>query len=325
VALTDVTQAVTDAYAYDPFGNVADQFGTTPNPFKYVGQFGVQAAPAELQYMRARYYMPEIGRFLSRDRVWGTTIQSQFLNLFAYTQNNPINLIDPDGLESGTLTIFSTGEPRFLNQGHSLLSFTSVSGDRTTYATWPYGIPTSGKLEIGKEEDKAYDLSSVASRTVWLDDDNKFKTLTSYYKNLGPYAWTPTYPCSAFAADVWNKTTGENLEDVGYFNLNSPVANPFGPIYFTLLILSQKISNPATLKTSILEKNKTFGNITYTKVKNWETSSDYIIKEFWKAYIIKQKRRRDRRPDNVSYEAYKKAHRAAVFEKYIKYGIPIIY
>jgi RHS repeat-associated protein len=45
---------------------------------------------------RARFYCPASGRFLSPDPVG----QSGGLNLYAYCGNNPVNLVDPSGLES---------------------------------------------------------------------------------------------------------------------------------------------------------------------------------------------------------------------------------
>ncbi len=115
VALTDSSQSVTDAYAYDPFGVVANQLGSTSNPFQFVGQFGVQQAAsggaqvqqalAGLQYMRARYYLPEVGKFISKDRIQGDINQGQTLNLYTYTNNNPTSAIDP----SGYLTIVMAG------------------------------------------------------------------------------------------------------------------------------------------------------------------------------------------------------------------------
>ena len=98
VALTDTTQNITDSYAYDPFGNEAGKAGSTPNSFRYVGQFGVRQSVAGMHYMRARHYLPEVGRFISRDKVWGDSTMSQTLNLFAYSNNNPVNAIDPSGL-----------------------------------------------------------------------------------------------------------------------------------------------------------------------------------------------------------------------------------
>jgi uncharacterized protein RhaS with RHS repeats len=50
-----------------------------------------------LLYLRARYYNPADGRFLSRD-TWGGNYNSpQSLNRWNYTQSNPINYTDPSG------------------------------------------------------------------------------------------------------------------------------------------------------------------------------------------------------------------------------------
>jgi len=46
-----------------------------------------------LQYFLARYYDPEVGRFLSKD-------PEPNINLYVYCDNNPINMIDPDGRAS---------------------------------------------------------------------------------------------------------------------------------------------------------------------------------------------------------------------------------
>jgi len=52
-----------------------------------------------LNYMQARYYDPVIGRFLSVDPVGflGSGEDTRYFNRYAYTGNNPINAIDPDG------------------------------------------------------------------------------------------------------------------------------------------------------------------------------------------------------------------------------------
>ena len=49
-----------------------------------------------LYYYRARYYKPEIGRFLQPDPIG----YADGLNMYAYCGNNPINWIDPLGLNS---------------------------------------------------------------------------------------------------------------------------------------------------------------------------------------------------------------------------------
>jgi uncharacterized protein RhaS with RHS repeats len=47
--------------------------------------------------MHARYYSPVLSRFLSPDPVLGAIASSQSWNRYAYTYNNPISFVDPDG------------------------------------------------------------------------------------------------------------------------------------------------------------------------------------------------------------------------------------
>jgi RHS repeat-associated protein len=98
LALTNGSEVITDKYAYDPFGKLANNTGTTDNPFKYVGQYGVMDEGNGLLFMRARYYEHESKRFLSRDPVKGDIESTQIFNAYQYASNNPLILIDPSGL-----------------------------------------------------------------------------------------------------------------------------------------------------------------------------------------------------------------------------------
>ena len=98
VALTDMNQTIVNSYAYEPFGQILGQQETIPQPFKFVGQYGVIAEPNGLYYMRARYYDPNVGRFISEDPLG---FGGGDVNLFAYVQNNSVNRIDPSGLAPG--------------------------------------------------------------------------------------------------------------------------------------------------------------------------------------------------------------------------------
>jgi RHS repeat-associated protein len=95
IAMTDNTQAVVNQYSYDVFGNVASEQEAITQPFKYVGQFGVMSEPNGFYYMRARYYDPKVGRFISEDPIG---FDGGDVNLMAYVGNNPVNGIDPSGL-----------------------------------------------------------------------------------------------------------------------------------------------------------------------------------------------------------------------------------
>jgi len=91
IAITNSSQTVTHRYKYSAYGILeAKQESGFKNPYRYVGKYGVQYDDSALYFMRARYYNPYQGRFLSEDPIWYT-------NLFAYAGNNPIMNIDPSG------------------------------------------------------------------------------------------------------------------------------------------------------------------------------------------------------------------------------------
>ncbi|GAA4856154.1 hypothetical protein GCM10023310_39120 [Paenibacillus vulneris] len=51
-----------------------------------------------LSYARARYYKPELGRFISEDTYKGNLWNPQSQNLYGYVHNNPLKYVDPSGM-----------------------------------------------------------------------------------------------------------------------------------------------------------------------------------------------------------------------------------
>jgi RHS repeat-associated protein len=95
IAMTDSSQNMVNKYAYDAFGNIAaNSVESVSQPFKFVGQFGVMTEPNGFYYMQARYYDPNVGRFISEDPIG----LAGGINVFIYASNNPILFIDPSGL-----------------------------------------------------------------------------------------------------------------------------------------------------------------------------------------------------------------------------------
>ena len=89
----DATGTVVNGYTYDVYGKKASSTGSQANEFDFAGQ---QTDATGLQYLRARYYDPATGAFLSRDPMaaspgWGG-------NSYAYASGNPVNASDPSGL-----------------------------------------------------------------------------------------------------------------------------------------------------------------------------------------------------------------------------------
>jgi RHS repeat-associated protein len=85
---------VTGSYSYDVFGSVRTHTGAGTE-WTYTGE---QNDPNGLEYLRARYYDPAVGRFLSRDQWPGSVLSPASLNPYAYVLNSPLNWIDPWGL-----------------------------------------------------------------------------------------------------------------------------------------------------------------------------------------------------------------------------------
>jgi RHS repeat-associated protein len=87
--------------SYDPFGAVGARSYSQHWPTHlFAGeQTDMLAGNDEptLVYLRARYYDPLTGRFLSRDPVPGDPMDTQARNPYLYARHNPVNLTDPSG------------------------------------------------------------------------------------------------------------------------------------------------------------------------------------------------------------------------------------
>jgi RHS repeat-associated protein len=66
IGLTDDTGVLRTTYTYDPFGNVTVSGEASDNPFQYTGR---ENDGTGLYYYRARYYSPELQRFISEDPI----------------------------------------------------------------------------------------------------------------------------------------------------------------------------------------------------------------------------------------------------------------
>ena len=95
VNLTNADGEVTKKYTYDAFGVEKNIDENDTNAFRYCGEYF--DAETGTIYLRARYYNPTTGRFISRDSFAGRRSDPLSLNLYTYCKNNPIRFIDPSG------------------------------------------------------------------------------------------------------------------------------------------------------------------------------------------------------------------------------------
>ena len=98
IQLTDESGAVIKTYEYDSFGNEVNLAGKDENPFRYCGEY--YDKETEEIYLRARYYQPAVGRFLTRDSYTGEEDELLSLHLYTYCENDGVNAWDPSGHDS---------------------------------------------------------------------------------------------------------------------------------------------------------------------------------------------------------------------------------
>ena len=96
--LTDSGGNVRARYSYDPFGRRTLLTGDVYADFGFAGMLWVTETP-DLNLTKFRAYDSGIGRWLSRDSLDNAEV-SQGPNLYTYVNNDPVNLVDPMGLQT---------------------------------------------------------------------------------------------------------------------------------------------------------------------------------------------------------------------------------
>ncbi len=179
VAITDECGNITDTFEYDTYGNVTEHLGDSFVIFGYNGRDGVVTDENGLIYMRARYYSPEMRRFINADILHGQISDSTSLNRYSYVNGNPVSFVDPFGLSK------ERGETNFLKKWLTELGNRAKYSLKKTYRifTLPFhamdakvgvgtGIGIGGKANID-----GIDVTGSAKKSYTYSlvfDDKKF-------------------------------------------------------------------------------------------------------------------------------------------------------
>ena len=159
-ALSDSSANIVEKYSYDVFGepvirDANDQILTTSdynNPYMFTGrEYDSETGD---YYYRARYYKPEIGRFLQPD----PTGYDDGTNMYTYVHNNPVINLDPYGLlcmlrEYRELVFVGGGIPHagLILGLHEDIDF-GPKGKKGTVKSVPGECPFKGGVPWGKVE-----------------------------------------------------------------------------------------------------------------------------------------------------------------------------
>ncbi len=84
------SSGVEKVYDYDAYGNQLSIETGDENPFRYCGEYYDEETG--LIYLRARYYSPETGRFISQDPA------KDGINWYTYCADNPVAYVDRNGM-----------------------------------------------------------------------------------------------------------------------------------------------------------------------------------------------------------------------------------
>jgi RHS repeat-associated protein len=89
---SDYHKQIVDTRAYDTFGNLINQNGSSNGNLGFQGKYFDQESG--LYYFYHRYYSTEMGRFITEDPIH---IRGG-LNMYSFEKNDPINTLDFSGL-----------------------------------------------------------------------------------------------------------------------------------------------------------------------------------------------------------------------------------
>jgi type VI secretion system secreted protein VgrG len=174
-----------------------------------------------LYYMRARYYDPEVGRFINKDPIgylgWD-------INLFAYVGNNPVNWADPYGLFNPTKGIAALANAANAGRLYAsgLLRLGVASGLIST------GIGTPGSVVTGVWglwNIRAGMVAQNRGLLLWKEAFEESWSDASWKNLLGvlPYGEKYDDPCEPSFFNFWRNYEIENWwQFIGEIGFGAP-------------------------------------------------------------------------------------------------------
>jgi RHS repeat-associated protein len=131
-ATVDSATGAVIAAGYKPFGETDDTTGS----FRYTGR-RIDDETLGLYYYRARMYAPALGRFLQPDPIG----HAGGNNLYAYVGNDPLNLVDPQGLAADAAANVASGAWSLTAGAYQNFVVSPLQTALTALAQSPLGDP----------------------------------------------------------------------------------------------------------------------------------------------------------------------------------------
>ncbi len=163
--MTDNLSNVVASYSYSAYGEITNQTGVLDNTYTFTGRDWENESG--LYQYRTRYYDPNYGMFITKDKYPSNLFNPLTFNLYAYCQNNPLNYLDPTG-EFVITTLAVVGAGFFFKNLYDNVN-KAKDGGKELYNQWNY-LNGRDPNDPNKNEPQTYDeyLDRV------LDNRDKF-------------------------------------------------------------------------------------------------------------------------------------------------------
>lgn len=162
---TSPSMRIVQTYITDAFGVPGNEAGIFDQFLEFAGE--QKDHDTGFSYLRARFYDPTIGRFLSRDPIRGMALQPFTLNGFTYVNNNPANWVDPKGQFLPVVALVAGAA--FIAVTVGLTNPQQLSDDgKGGEAMVPYLTRIAGEIAISAATDKLFvdPLKTLVSKAI---------------------------------------------------------------------------------------------------------------------------------------------------------------
>ncbi|WP_339274060.1 RHS repeat-associated core domain-containing protein [Paenibacillus sp. FSL W8-0426] len=192
--IRDASGNILNQYSYDIWGNPEQTNETVPNNLRYAGEYWDETTG--LQYLRARWYDPSVGRFITEDTFEGEATNPLSLHLYTYVENNPLQYVDPSGkgnkpannvllgLDNGSGSA-SAGR---MTPGGSMDDGGGRGGSRSSSSSKP-STSNNGQSTKGASSAPVKDTGSISKNTANLREWAKEKGWVQQNTSGGVEQW----------------------------------------------------------------------------------------------------------------------------------------
>lgn len=211
-ALTDVNGTVTEQLNYDSFGNSG---GSSRTRYVYTGR--ERDPDTGMLYYRARFYDPQIGRFISEDPIGLAAGPNQF----AYVNNRLPNATDPTGLYEIDVHYYLTYFLALKTGCFKDWAANDIANEDQGVDEDPQTMPGPGLSEQQRMQNRVFHSLSegsaegVGSSLLWRGAMNE----TSGHRWIGRYLHhlQDTFSHAGYTNDVWGHSPVNLIDGNGKY------------------------------------------------------------------------------------------------------------